>query len=68
MIMKANKKHVIESFLHSDMKKLEYHVSKVLGNLYSHGVRYHRENYGEDVEEIERLINYWQHVTKNLNK
>tara|TARA_Y100000401_G_C8276359_1_gene201049 strand:+ start:554 stop:754 length:201 start_codon:yes stop_codon:yes gene_type:complete len=66
--MKARKKQVIMDFLHDDMKKLDYHVSKIVDNLYVEHQRYHNENFKQNVKEVERLISYWRTTTKNLNK
>tara|TARA_Y100000592_G_scaffold46263_1_gene73403 strand:- start:666 stop:866 length:201 start_codon:yes stop_codon:yes gene_type:complete len=66
--MKARKKQVIMDFLHDDMKKLDYHVSKIFDNLYVEHQRYHKENFKQNIEEVERLISYWRTTTKNLNK
>ena len=66
--MKARTKQIITDFLYEDLTKLEQHTNKLFNNLYFSHLRYHNENYKEDVEEVERLISYWQSIAKNLNK
>ena len=52
MIMKARKKQVIMDFLHDDMKKLDYHVSKIFDNLYVEHQRYHKENFNKIIDKV----------------
>lgn len=66
--MKARTKQVITDFLYEDLKKLEKHTNKLFNNLYFLHLRDLDENYKGDIEEVERLINYWQNIAKNLNK
>ena len=61
--MKARTKQVITDFLYEDLIKLEQHTNKIFNKF-----RYHHENHKEDVEEVERLISYWQSIAKKLNK
>ena len=57
--------NTIESFLYEDLTKLDYHTNELIDNLYVSG---QKENFKKDIEEIERLLSYWQMIAKNLKK
>ena len=53
------------NFLVDDLKKVEYHIAKLIEYTYDTPIH---EEYKEDIEEIEKFFSYWtQHINK-LNK
>jgi len=63
--MTNRKKQVIQDFMYEDLKDLEYHTNELIENIYVSG---QKENFKKDIEETERIINYWKNIAKNLNK
>tara|TARA_R110002020_G_C15892681_1_gene740223 strand:- start:409 stop:591 length:183 start_codon:yes stop_codon:yes gene_type:complete len=60
--MKTERLH---NFLVDDLKKLEYHIARLID--YTYDTQINKE-YKEDIEEIEHFFSYWtQHINK-LNK
>jgi hypothetical protein len=56
------KKQRLHNFLTDDLKKLEYHTSEIIENIYASG---QKDNFKEDIEVIENFFSYWkQHINK----
>ena len=53
----------LKEFLKDDLIKLDYHINDLIDNLINRG---QQEEFKKDVEEIERILNYWHHHVKNI--
>ncbi len=50
-------KEKLQGFLIDDLKKLEYHTSEIINNIYA---RNQQETFAKDIEEIEMFLSYWK--------
>ena len=56
------KKERLHNFLTDDLKKLEHHVNEIIDNIYARG---QKDNFKEDIENIDNFFSYWeQHINK----
>ena len=47
----------LQGFLIDDLKKVEHHLNKIIGNIYARG---QKETFAEDIEQIEMFFSYWK--------
>ena len=54
----------LQNFLIDDLKKVEYHIQKLI----SYTQYTHYKEYKEDIEEIEKFFSYWEQHSKIITK
>ena len=58
-------KEKLQGFLIDDLKKLEYHTSEIINNIYASN---QQETFAKDIEEIEMFLSYWKHTLNMIKK
>ena len=53
----------LKEFLKDDLIKLDYHTNELIDNLI---VRGNDKEFKKDIEEIQRILNYWHYHIKNI--
>jgi len=55
----------LQNFLIDDLKKVEYHIAKLIEYTYDTPLY---EEFREDIEEIEKFFSYWKHHSQIKTK